>query len=216
MFLDAVRRYLFPRAYMKQTFAPFYSENRWGDDESVSGPGSSLARTAKLRSELPVLLESIGARTLLDAPCGDFNWIKETQLGIELYTGMDIVPDLITQNQKLHANQQTRFAFGDLTRDKLPRVDVVLCRDCFIHFSYRHITKAIENFKRSGSTYLLTNSYPAWLKNENIRTGDFRHLNLALPPFNFPSPLKQIDEKYPDEQTQFFGKILGLWRLSDL
>lgn len=216
MFLDAVRRYLFPRAYMKQTFAPFYSENRWGDEESVSGPGSSLARTAKLRSELPQLLAAIGARTLLDAPCGDFNWIPHTQLALNQYIGMDIIPDLITRNQNLYANAQTRFVLGDLTRNKLPRVDVILCRDCLIHFSYRDIRTAIKNFKRSGSTYLLTNSYPAWPKNENIRTGDFRPLNLSLPPFNFPPPLKQISEKHPHEQSQFFGKVLALWKLSDL
>ncbi len=216
MFLDTLRNFLFRRAYMEQTFAPFYTENRWGDDESVSGPGSNLERTAKLRRELPGLLEAIGARTLLDAPCGDFNWIQHTQLGIEQYIGVDVVPDLITRNQKLYGNNETRFLLLDLTRDRLPRVDVILCRDCFIHFSYRHIAAAIRNFKRSGSTYLLTNSYPAWRENANIRTGDFRHLNLTLPPFNFPPPLKPIEEKLPEEQERFFGKILGLWRLSEL
>lgn len=201
---------------MEQTFAPFYQENRWGDAESVSGPGSNLARTAKLRRELPGLLEAMGVRTLLDAPCGDFNWIKHTQLGIEQYIGVDVVPDLITRNQQLYGNNERRFVVLDLTRDELPRVDVILCRDCLIHFSHRHIAAALKNFKRSGSTYLLTNSYPLWRDNANIRTGDFRHLNLALPPFNFPPPLKHIDEKRPEEQEQFFGKILGLWRLSDL
>jgi len=210
------RRVLRPRAHMEATFAPFYTENRWGDDESVSGPGSSLTRTAKLRRELPDLLQEIGAHTLLDAPCGDFNWMKDTRLGVERYIGGDIISDLITRNQKLHGNDETQFLLLDLTRDKLPLADVILCRDCLIHFSYRHIAAAIKNFKRSGSTYLLTNSYPSWSKNENIRTGDFRPINLTLPPFNFPSPLKQIGEKFPEEQGQFFGKILGLWKLSDL
>ncbi len=210
------RRVLRPRAHMEATFAPFYTENRWGDDESVSGPGSSLARTAKLRRELPDLLQEIGARTLLDAPCGDFNWMKDTRLGVERYIGTDIIPDLITRNQELYGNDETQFLLLDLTRDKLPRADVILCRDCLIHFSYRHIAAAIKNFKRSGSTYLLTNSYPAWTKNENIRTGDFRPINLTLPPFNFPPPLKQIEEKFPEEQVQFFRKILGLWKLPDL
>jgi SAM-dependent methyltransferase len=201
---------------MESTFAPFYAENRWGDDESVSGPGSSLTRTAKLRRELPALLQKVGARTLLDAPCGDFNWMKDTPLGVEQYIGTDIIPDLIARNRELYGNNQTEFLLLDLTRDKLPRVDVILCRDCLIHFSYRHIAAAIKNFKRSGSTYLLTNSYAAWTRNENIRTGDFRHLNLTLPPFNFPPPIRQIHEKLPEEKAQFFGKILGLWRLSDL
>lgn len=210
------RRVLRPRAHMESTFAPFYTENRWGDDESVSGPGSSLTRTAKLRRELPDLLQAIDARTLLDAPCGDFNWMKDTRLGVERYIGVDIIPDLITRNKELYGNDGTQFLLLDLTRDKLPRADAILCRDCLIHFSYRHIAAAIKNFKRSGSSYLLTNSYPAWSKNENIRTGDFRPLNLTLPPFDFPPPLKQIEEKLPEEEAQFFGKILGVWKLSDL
>lgn len=210
------RRVLHPRAHMESTFAPFYKENRWGNEESVSGPGSSLMRTEKLRRELPGLLQEIGARTLLDAPCGDFNWMKDTQLGVEQYIGADIIPDLITRNRELYGGDETQFLLLDLTRDKLPRADVILSRDCLIHFSYRHITAAIKNFKRSGSTYLLTNSYPAWTQNENIRTGDFRVLNLTLPPFNFPAPLKYINEKLPEEEAQFYGKILGLWKLSDL
>lgn len=201
---------------MESTFAPFYEKNRWGDDESVSGPGSSLERTVKLRGELPILLQELGARTLLDAPCGDFNWMKDTPLGVEQYIGADIIPDLIARNQQLYGNDQTQFLLLDLTRDKLPRADVILCRDCLIHFSYRHIAAAIKNFKRSGSTYLLTNSYPMWRRNEDIRTGSFRPLNLTLAPLNFPPPLKQIHEKLPEEEARFFGKILGVWKLSHL
>ena len=201
---------------MQSTFAPFYTENRWGDSESVSGPGSNLERTAKLRTELPLLLEEISARTLLDAPCGDFNWMKNTPLGVEQYIGVDIIPELIDQNQILYGNARTRFALLDLTRDKLPRVDVILCRDCFIHFSNRHIAAAVKNFKRSGSTYLLTNTYAGWRDNKDIRTGDFRHLNLLSPPFNFPPPLRQINEKVSEERAQYFGKTLALWKFADL
>ncbi|HXQ69799.1 MAG TPA: hypothetical protein VN844_04910 [Pyrinomonadaceae bacterium] len=205
-----------PRRKMQSTFAPFYSENRWGDAESVSGPGSSLERTVKLRSELPALLDEIGARTLLDAPCGDFNWMKHTTLNLAQYIGADVIPELIARNQSLYGNERTGFVLLDLTRDKLPCVDVILCRDCFIHFSNRHVAAAIRNFKRSESTYLLTNTYPDWSENQNIRTGDFRYINLRMSPFNFPPPLKQIEEKLPDERAQFFGKTLALWKLADL
>ena len=214
--VDFARSVVNPRAYMQSIFTPFYTENRWGDPESVSGPGSSAERTTKLRRELPLLLKEIGARALLDAPCGDFNWMKDTVLGVEHYIGVDIIPDLIDRNQNQYGSDRTQFVVLDLTRDELPCVDVILCRDCFVHFSYRHIVAAIKNFKRSRSTYLLTNTYPGWRKNENIRTGAFRHLNLMLSPFNFPPSLRQINEKLPAEQAQFFGKTLELWKLADL
>src|SRR5215510_10802135 len=88
-----------PRKYMESTFAPFYTESLWGDSESRSGPGSNLTRTAKLRHELPALLQEIGARSMLDAPCGDFNWMKDTNLSLDLYFGVDIIPDLIARNR---------------------------------------------------------------------------------------------------------------------
>ena len=201
---------------MEATFTPFYTEKRWGEAESVSGPGSTLTRTSKLRLELPPFLREIGARTLIDAPCGDFNWMKDTELGVEHYTGIDVVPELVERNRSLYGNDRTEFLLRDLTRDKLPRVDVILCRDCFIHFSYKHVKKAISNFKRSGSKFLLTNTYPTWTKNEDIVTGEFHYVNLLLPPFNFPPPIREIEEKYPDESKKHFGKTLALWALADL
>jgi SAM-dependent methyltransferase len=214
--VDFARRILNRRAYMESTFARLYTDNLWGNAESVSGPGSTLNSTIKLRSELPLLLAELGAKTMLDAPCGDFNWIKETDLRLEQYTGVDVVPDIIARNRKLYGNERTTFLVRDLTRDELPCVDVILCRDCFIHLSYRRIVAAIRNFKRSRSTYLLTNTYPLWRSNKNINTGDFRFINLMLPPFDFPPSIRQINEKFPEQQTEFFGKTLELWRLSDL
>jgi hypothetical protein len=213
---NIARSLLNPRAAMEAAFTPFYTENRWGDSESVSGPGSTLTRTSKLRQELPLLLQEIGTRSLIDAPCGDFNWMKDTELGVEEYTGVDVIPALVERNQRLYGNERRRFVLGDLTRDKLPRVDVILCRDCLIHFSYKHIAAAMRNFKRSGSTYLLTNTYPQWTRNKDVRTGEFRHLNLALSPFSFPPPVREIEEKYRDEAKAFFGKTLALWKLKDL
>jgi hypothetical protein len=37
----------------EQLFTGFYRDNIWGDPESVSGSGSSLAGSAKLRQALP-------------------------------------------------------------------------------------------------------------------------------------------------------------------
>ena len=214
--VDFARRILDRSAYMESTFARLYTENLWGNAESVSGPGSTLNSTIKLRSELPLLLDELGAKTLLDAPCGDFNWIKETNLRLEQYTGLDVVADIVARNAKLYGNENRTFLVRDLTRDELPCVDVILCRDCFIHLSYRHIATAIKNFKRSRSTYLLTTTYPLWRCNKNINTGDFRFINLMLPPFDFPPSIRQINEKFPEQETEFFGKTLELWRLGDL
>jgi SAM-dependent methyltransferase len=204
------------RRFMESVFSRLYEDNSWGDEESVSGPGSNFARTTKIRRELPELLKQHSLASLLDAPCGDFNWMKETDLGVERYIGVDVVPDLIARNQKLYGDQTRQFRVLDITTDDVPEVDAILCRDCFIHLSYRHINAALANFKRSNSKYFLTNTYLACRKNEDISTGGFRRLNLQMSPFNFPEPLVLISEKFAEEEMLYFRKCLGLWRLKDL
>lgn len=201
---------------MEETFTSIYRDNLWGDAESVSGPGSTLLETARLRNELPTLLKEVGAKSMLDAPCGDFNWLSKTQLPLERYIGADIVPALVEQNEKLYGDEQRQFLVRDITRAELPCVDVILCRDCFIHFSYRHIAAAVRSFKRSKSKYLLTNTYTRWPQNRDIRTGNFRPLNLQLAPFNFTTPLRLISEKNPEQEPRYFSKSLALWALADL
>src|ERR1700722_5052689 len=71
--------------------------NMWGAATSVSGLGSEDAATAAIKEALPGLLGRIGARSLLDAPCGDASWIRTCSLSVN-YIGIDIVPSLIADN----------------------------------------------------------------------------------------------------------------------
>jgi len=145
---------------------------------------------------------------LLDAPCGDFNWMSHVNLSGIKYTGADIIEDLISQNKKKYP--EIFFITADITTDSLPYSDVVLCRDCFIHLPNELIIKSINNFKMSGIKYMLTNTYNFINYNKNIKPGQFRMINLLLPPFSLKEPELVIEEDftsgYPDKQ-------LGLWKL---
>ena len=105
------------------------------------------------------------------------------------------------------------FHVGDVLTESLPKADVVLCRDCLVHFSARNVRRAVANIIRSGSTYLLTTTFPRRHSNRTIVTGDWRPLNLCAAPFNFPQPLQVISEEHPEP---YADKSLGLWRISDL
>jgi SAM-dependent methyltransferase len=209
--LRGFRRALYIRsAGMGVIFTDIYRDNLWGDSESVSGRGSTLARTETIRRALPALLASVGARSLLDAPCGDFNWMRHVELdGVE-YTGADVVPELIARNRQTYGRPGRNFVVADVTRDPLPRADVVLCRDCFIHLSFRDINAALANFKRSGSGFLLATTHINIAENEDMRTGGWRSVNLQSPPFNFPQPRQLVVE---DAEQ---GKCLGMWNLEEL
>jgi SAM-dependent methyltransferase len=191
-------------------FSRIYEKNLWGDSESRSGRGSTLARTAVVRDALPALLEGVGARSMLDAACGDFNWMAQVDLCGVKYVGVDVVPQLIERNRRLYGSEDREFILADITRDPLPKTDVILCRDCLIHHSLDDARAAVLNFRRSDSGYLLATTHTNVLQNIDIPTGSWRPLNLQLPPFNFPTPARLLTE---DEEM---GKRLGLWELKSL
>jgi len=202
--------------YLESVFSEIYRGNLWGEPESVSGPGSSLSETAAVRRELPRLFNELGIRTLLDIPCGDCHWIFFSPLDLDLYIGADIVPELIERNIARLSGPRREFRVLDLTRDPLPRADAILCRDCLIHFSFRFIRRTVNRFRRSGALYLLTTTYHGLQANHDILSGQWRPLDLELPPFNFPAPLHRIVEKEYEEGGRKLERSLGVWRLADL
>ena len=136
--------------------------------------------------------------------------------GVE-YIGADtdLVAALVASNSAQFSRPGRRFILADVTKTDLPRVDVILCRDCFIHLPFFAIRAALMNFRRSGARYVLTTHYPGVESQVDIEFGSFRPLNLELPPFAFPKPLKCIADA-PLGSTQPEGRCLALWRLLDL
>jgi hypothetical protein len=206
---------------MDSVFGGIYRANAWGNAESVSGCGSSLPATAQIREVLPSIVKDYHIRSIVDAPCGDFNWMKEVALDLDQYTGVDIVPELIENNRLRHGNKRRAFRVGDLTADTLPKADLIICRDCLIHFSYRHAFAALRNFRRSRGTYLLTTTYNALEANRDIVTGSYRPINLRTEPFGLPEPIAWFPEdpvRLPggEEADPRAGRGLGLWKVSDI
>lgn len=91
---------------------------------------------------------------------------------------------------------------------------MLLCRDCLVHLSHDQVKDAMRNVKRSAITYLLTTTFVRREANADIPTGEWRPLNLQRPPFDFPPPLRLIDEQCP--HPEFRDKALGLWRVADI
>lgn len=192
-------------------FKDHYLRNSWGHPESVSGSGSTIEATQVVRRVLPEIVENYRIRSVVDAPCGDFNWMRMLDLPVE-YIGCDVVPELVEINTANFARPGRSFAVLDITSDSLPAADLIICRDCLFHFSFVDIQRALRTIKASKSKYLLTTSYPNLKRNRNIPTGDYRRLNLQIAPFSFPPPILLIHENDPEGSD----KSLGLWKIADL
>jgi len=202
---------------MQSVFTHIYNTQAWPSKESHSGPGSTLKETETIRNKIPALLQEFNIKTLLDAPCGDFNWIQHVDLSyLDQYIGLDIVSDLIRKNKEKYENETYQFECANIIADPLPQVDIILCRDCLVHLKFQDIWRTLKNMKASRSIYLLTTTFPQVQSNRDLKkTGQWRPLNLQRQPFNFPEPLVLIkeeckhDKRYPD-------KSLGLWKIEDI
>jgi SAM-dependent methyltransferase len=199
------------------TFTAIFRANAWANAESVSGPGSTQARGADFQQELISLLDGWKVRSILDAPCGDCNWMRNVLAYRDLlYTGVDIVEELIARNSGLHAAANRRFLCTDMTRGDLPRADLIICRDGLVHLSFTDARAAIRNFRRTGSRYLLATTFVSHSRNRDVPTGGWRVLNLEAAPFRFPAPLALIDERCTHSAGIYRDKRLGLWELGSL
>ncbi len=206
-------------AQVEAKFTEIYHHKSWGpDQESRSGAGSSLKATERAREALPLLMASRGMKSLLDIPCGDFNWMRETRIGWVDYTGGDIVGELIDELQSRYGNERRRFLKLDLLSSELPQADLVLCRDCLQHLSHVDFQRAIANIVRSGAKWLLATTFPGRLPTDNrpIETGQWWPHNLEAEPFNFPPPVELINEDCQEWYPYFADKSLGLWIVADL
>ncbi len=198
---------------MEEIFTEVYEKNTWWSSESRSGTGSTLANTVFLREELVQLLSTFQVSSMLDIPCGDFNWMKAVDLKSLKYIGADLVKQIVIENNIRFQTDTIKFMHLNACKDTLPRVDLIFCRDMLQHMSLKDIKLALANFKKSGSKYLLTSTFPHVDLWYDLETGfDCREINFRNSPFNFPAPLYLIVENSIDVR----GKCMGLWLLKDI
>lgn len=210
----AKRLFQRPRS-AEQVFTDIFRRNRWQGEASVSGKGSDRAQTERIAAALPGLCAELGVRSLLDIPCGDYHWMRDVDLGDIEYLGADLVRELVASNQR-HAREGVSFRRLDLLTDPLPCVDLVLCRDCLVHFSFADVSRALRTIAASGSEWLLTTTFPDRPRNEDIATGRWRPLNLEVGPFHLPPPARLLNEGCTEADGRYADKSLGLWRVREI
>jgi 2-polyprenyl-3-methyl-5-hydroxy-6-metoxy-1,4-benzoquinol methylase len=207
-------RYVFSKIYEKDLF------NVGGNNVnpiSKSGPGSDMVQTKEIIDKLPFFINKYKITSVLDIPCGDFYWMNKVGLLETSYIGADIVEKLIKKNKDKFTTDKVKFISLDILTDDLPKVDLILCRDLFVHLKNDQIEIALKNIKKSGSKYLLTTSFKERFSNvENLIIGGWRPLNLEIEPFNFKNSIDEIFENCTEGEMKFTDKYLLLFEIKDL
>ena len=168
---------------LTDVFNDIYRRNLWKSEESRSGRGAEFAATENVRKMLPVLIDFLSITSILDASCGDFNWMQHMNLEIPYY-GCDIVQELVDQNNARYGNPNRNFVQADITHDQLQNVNLILCRCTLYHLSFKDIFAVLSNFRKNTARYLLLTNMPKVTMNTDIKSGGYRRLNLDLEPFN--------------------------------
>jgi hypothetical protein len=187
-----------------------------GPHESIEtrcGDASRLFRTRYLREQLAAWLKETGVRRLIDAGCGDLQWMQRVDLGqLDWYVGYDIVPELIQANQALFGHRRGHlFGVADIAHARFAPADAILCRRVLNAMPLEDALRALRNLVGSGSAYLLATTHPG-AANEDESEGRFRALDLCAPPFGLPPPLRLITD-YRDESLPVPQSCLGIWQL---
>jgi hypothetical protein len=176
----------------KDKFSEIYKNNLWSSSESLSGAGSEVAYTEPLRKWLVSNILKLKVKDFVDAPCGDYNWMKFVTPEVNInYIGLDIVDSVISKNKLEYGSPTVDFRLANICEDVLPACDLIMVRDCLFHLSYDDINKFLSNLARTDYKYLLTTTHEVEreFKNSNIITGDFRIIDLFSEPFNFDAKL---------------------------
>lgn len=189
-------------------FQAIHDQNLWISGETRSGLGSTLSYTAPMRRGLERLLRRLKVKTLLDLPCGDFNWMRHVRLpdGAH-YLGGDLVVSLIEKLQQEHAREHRKFMILDMVEDEIPAADLWLCRDALFHLPNNDVATVLKRFSRSAVPFILTTTYDFAEVNHDINPGGFRFINLQAPPFSLPRPAVRI----ADFIVPWPPRYLALW-----
>ncbi len=146
------------------------------------GFGSLFKNTANTRSLLEDIVEKYNIRTVSDAGAGDLSWVYETKWKVQ-YTPYDI--------RKWHKD----IVECDITKIVLPKTDLIVCRHVLNHIPWQLRWEAINQFKKSGSTYLfMTHGNPVDKDS----------------PYDLGPPLESCEEAFPPGRTWWFG----LWKIN--
>jgi hypothetical protein len=215
--LNASIGILGPDGKQKEAWETIYKPRKLEDDSigGGSGYGSSVAYTKNCRDILYSFIKKYNIKSLLDSPCGSFNWMQLSMRNITAeipdfqYQGVDVVEPLINKLQVKFASLQPNIKFNllDITQQPLPDgYDVIFSRDAMMHLPLIKTIQFLENIARTKSKYFLTQSFIDRKEpNKNVPIAGYFYVDLTKEPFNVREYIERYREKdWEDKQLVLY------------
>lgn len=186
-------------------FEDIYRHNRWNGGESLSGPGSGTPATRLVAAELAILVETIGAESVLDYGCGDGFWMPD----LPGYVGYDPTERAIERARINHPDRDYRSILPGGV------FDLVIMRDVLQHLSFHTGTLVLARAKNRSRRWMILSHYVNG-SNRDIADGSAYSPKMTAAPFSLPTPKAMIFDGYHyhehgTDAVRDPGKYLGLW-----
>lgn len=184
---------------------------KWNINKKVGlpcGKGSTLEATEEVRKFIEKVIVDYNIKSIVDAPCGDYLWMNYVDKHGASYKGYDINNKMLEEMRTKYKGVE--FYHLDIVNELLPTSDLIICRDCLFHLTTEAGVKALKNFKKTNSKYLMTTTFDTVNKNVNLPENDeygFRKINIKISPYNLENELIRIYEPRDD-------RYFGLWKLN--
>jgi len=209
LLLRRIKRFLIYSRYKfmsnEQIFANIYEKGKWGNDKSKkfnsgSGSHSSTLVDPYVESLRDFFSEQGLDLSVADVGCGDFSVGIQTVEFFRCYYAIDVASRLIQFHKKNIFRDNLTFIHLDATTDRLPKVDIVIVRQCLQHLSNSEIVKFLCNLPTDLRYLIVTEHLPSksFRPNIDIQTGHETRLlknsgvELHEPPFNLKFLEKNI------------------------
>ncbi len=177
-----------------EAFTNVYSACIWGKQENgspSSGEGSSPNHAKPYMNFLQGYLLRHHIKSVLDVGCGTWEFSHQIDWNGIQYLGIDVVTSIIEQNQSTFGSETITFKTLDFLEEELPKADLLICKDVLQHLPLQDIQKFLTQAKRFRHC-ILTNDILTHLTEEeshhqnnfDIHRGEYRPLDLELPPFS--------------------------------
>ena len=184
----------------EQTFREVYFNALWGRTKEhiyCSGSGSHPEFAMQYCALVKRFIKDHRITTVVDLGCGDFRVGRQIASPGFLYTGIDVVPELIDHNRAVYSDPNVAFHCMDITRSDPPRGELCLVRQVLQHLSNSEIEAVLLRCK--GFKYVLvTEHVPIHCSTPNIdkvhgpHTRLHRHSGVFLNRAPFSRQLKTI------------------------
>ena len=131
-----------------QIFNDIYKYQVWNIKQNpLSGTGSTLKATKETISILSSIIDKYQVTSLYDCACGDMTWMPlllEMKPNLKYYGG-DVSEYIIGINKKRKDLEKHSFQVIDFTKDQIPKVDLILCRDVLQNINNDLAIKGLQN-----------------------------------------------------------------------